>query len=133
MKTKIIVIILSLIAMVTITAQSQISLLEMDKIKEHLTLNADQYKTINAIVEQIKIVLEEDKKIISKLRERFKTGDEPGFFEKISVKRARDKRSGQIEELLEDIVACLNDSQKIKYKNIEKPALKALSKKELTE
>lgn len=133
MKTKIIVIILSLIAAATITAQSQISLLEMDKIKEHLTLDADQYKTINATVEQIKVILEEDKKIISKLRERFKTGDEPGFFEKISVKRARDKRNGQIEELLEDIVACLNDSQKIKYKSIEKPALKALSKKELTE
>ncbi len=133
MKTKTIVVVLSLIAAATTTAQNQISLLEMDKTKAHLTLTAEQNKTINATVEQIKNVLEEDKKIISKLRERFKAGDEPGFFEKISVKMARDKRSVQIEELLGDIVSCLNDSQKIKYKSIEKPVLKALSKKELTE
>lgn len=133
MKIKIFVIILGLIVAATITAQSQVSLLEMDKVKEYLTLNEEQYKTINTMVGQIKGILEEDKKIISKLRERFKSGDEPGFFEKIKVKLARDSRVGKIDDLLDDIENQLNDEQKTKYKNIEKPALKALSKKELTE
>lgn len=133
MKVKLFVIILGLIVAATITAQSQVSLLEMDKAKEHLALSADQYKTINTMVDQIKEVLEEDKTIISNLKTRFKNGDEPGFFEKIKVKLARDSRVGKIDDLLDDIENQLNDEQKTKYKNIEKPALKALSKKELTE
>ncbi len=133
MKIKIFVIILGLIAARTLTAQNQVSLLEIDKVKEYLTLNEEQYKTINTMVGQIKGILEEDKKIISKLRERFKSGDEPGFFEKIKVKLARDSRVDKIDDLLDDIENQLNDEQKNKYKNIEKPALKSLSKKELTE
>ena len=133
MKIKYLVIILGLIIVSTITAQDQVSLLEMDKVKEHLMLNADQYKTINAKVWQIKEILEEDKKIIAALKTRFKSGDEPGFFEKIKVKRARDSRVNKIDDLLDDIENQLNDQQKIKYKNIEKPVLKSLNKKELTE
>ncbi len=133
MKIKFLVIILGLIIVSTITAQDQVSLLEMDKVKEHLMLNADQYKTINAKVWQIKEILEEDKKIIAALKTRFKSGDEPGFFEKIKVKRARDSRVNKIDDLLDDIENQLNDQQKIKYKNIEKPVLKSLNKKELTE
>ena len=133
MNIKFLVILLGLIIAETITAQNQVSLLEMEKVKDHLTLNADQYKTINAKVGQIKDVIEEDKKIIASLKVRFKSGDEPGFFEKINVKRSRDARINQIEELLESIVDNLNDPQKIKYKDIKKPALKSLNKKELTE
>lgn len=132
-KRKIIAAILYLVISTSLTAQNQISLLEVDKVKESLTLNEKQYKAINPMIEQIKIILEEDKKIISKLRERFKSGDEPGFFEKIKVKLARDSRVGKIDDLLDDIENQLNDEQKIRYKNIEKPALKSLSKKELTE
>lgn len=133
MNIKFLVILLGLIIAETITAQNQVSLLEMEKVKDHLTLSADQYKTINAKVGQIKDVIEEDKKIIASLKVRFKSGDEPGFFEKINVKRSRDARINQIEELLESIVDNLNDPQKIKYKDIKKPALKSLNKKELTE
>jgi len=115
-------------------AQKQVSLLEMDKVNEYLSLSLDQYKTINEKVEHIKEVLEEDKKIIADLRTRFKNGDEPGFFEKIRVKNARDKRVDKIEELLDSIEKQLDNEQKIKYRNnIDKPVLKALDKKELTE
>ena len=100
--------------------------------KEYLALSDKQYKTINAPLGQIKGILEEDKKIISELKERFKNGDEPGFFEKIKVKRGRDNRVDKIEDLLEEIEDQLNDEQKIKYKNIKKPVLKSLNKKELT-
>jgi len=87
MKIKFLITFLGLIIVSAITAQDQVSLLEIDKVKEYLTLNADQYKTINAKVVQIKEILEEDKKIIAALKVRFKNGDEPGFFEKIKVKR----------------------------------------------
>jgi len=133
MKVKFLVIILGLIFVSKINAQDQVSLLEMDKVKEYLTLNADQYKTINAKVVQIKEILEEDKKIIAALKARFKSGDEPGFFEKIKVKRARDNRVSEINDLLDDIEKQLNSGQKNKFKNIAKPGLKALNKKELTE
>ncbi len=133
MKIKFLVIILGLISVSTMTAQNQVSLLEMDKVKEYLTLTDKQYKTINTLLGQIKGILEEDKKIISGLKERFKNGDEPGFFEKIKVKRGRDNRVDKIEDLLEEIEDQLNDEQKIKYKNIKMPVLKSLNKKELTE
>lgn len=133
MKVKFLVIILGLIFVSKINAQDQVSLLEIDKVKEYLTLNADQYKTINTKVVQIKEILEEDKKIIAVLKARFKSGDEPGFFEKIKVKRARDNRVSKINDLLDDIEKQLNSGQKNKFKNIAKPGLKALNKKELTE
>ena len=133
MNIKYLVIILGLISVSTMTAQNQVSLLEMDKVKEYLTLSDKQYKTINTLLGQIKGILEEDKKIISGLKERFKNGDEPGFFEKIKVKRGRDNRVDKIEDLLEEIEDQLNDEQKIKYKNIKMPVLKSLNKKELTE
>lgn len=131
MKVKLFVIILGLIVARTITAQSQVSLLEMDKAKEYLTLSADQYKTINTLVEQIKEVLEEDKTIISNLKTRFKNGDEPGFFEKIKVKLARDSRVGKIDDLLDDIENQLNDEQKAKFSKMNKPELKGLKKEEI--
>lgn len=133
MKVKLFVIMLCLVVARTLTAQNQVSLLEIDKVKEYLTLNDKQYKTINTMVVQIKGILEEDKKIISGLRERFKNGDEPGFFEKIKVKMARDSRASKINDLLEEIENQLSETQKIKYKDMNKPALKALSKKELIE
>ncbi|MBU1094908.1 MAG: hypothetical protein KKB34_00375 [Bacteroidetes bacterium] len=114
-------------------AQEKISILEIDKAKEYLHLNEEQYKVIKLKTVRINTILNEDQKIIEGLKERFKNGDEPGFFEKISVKRGRDKRKGDIEDLLEDIKEQLNDKQLMKFKNIEKPGLKSLSKKELTD
>ena len=131
MKIKFLIIVLSLIVAKTISAQSQISLLETEAVKDYLTLSEDQYKTINPMIEQIKMILDEDKKIIAELKERVKSGDEPGFFEKIGVKRGRDSRKGDIEDLIEEIEDQLNDQQKNKFKNIEKPELKSLEKKEI--
>ncbi|KAF0141764.1 MAG: hypothetical protein FD122_1319 [Stygiobacter sp.] len=131
MKIKFLVIILGLISVSTMTAQNQVSLLEMDKVKEYLTLSDKQYKTINTLLGQIKGILEEDKKIISGLKERFKNGDEPGFFEKIKVKRGRDNRVDKIEDLLEEIEDQLNDEQKVKFAKMNKPELKELKKEEI--
>jgi hypothetical protein len=105
--------------------------LETETVRNYLTLTEDQYKTINPIIEKIKWILDEDKKIISELKERVKNGDEPGFFEKIGVKRGRDGRRGDIEDLIEEIEDQLNDQQKSKFKGIEKPELKSLEKKEI--
>lgn len=131
MKIKFLIIVLSLIVVKTITAQSQISLLDTVKVKDYLTLSEDQYKTINPMIEQIKGILEEDKKIIAEIKQRVENDDEPGFFEKIGVKRGRDSRKGDIEDLIEEIEDQLNDQQKIKFKNIEKHELKSLEKKEI--
>ncbi|MBX3006991.1 MAG: hypothetical protein KF816_03085 [Melioribacteraceae bacterium] len=131
MKIKYLVIILVLIIGNESAAQVQVSLLEKDKVQEFLMLNADQYKTINAKVVQIEKILEEDKETIATLKARFKSGDEPGFFEKIKVKRGRDNRVDKIEDLLEEIENKLNSQQKIKYKNIKKPKLKGLQKEEI--
>lgn len=131
MKIKLFIIMLGFIISCAITAQKQVSLLEMDKVKEHLTLTVEQYKTINSMVEQIKEVLEEDKKIIASLKERIKYDDEPGFFEKIKVKRGRDNRVDKIEDLLEEIEDQLNDQQKAKFAKMNKPELKGLKKEEI--
>ena len=112
-------------------AQNQVSLLEMDKVKEYLTLNEKQIESINKLVGQIKEIIEEDNKVIEKVKERVKNNDEPGFFEKIGVKRGHDKRASKIEDLIDEIEDHLNDQQKQKYKNIEKPELKPLKKEEI--
>ena len=131
MKIKYLIIVLSLIGAKTISAQGQISLLETEAVKDYLTLSEIQYKTISPMIEKIKKILDEDKKIIAELKERVRSGDEPGFFEKIGVKRGRDSRRGDIEDLIDDIEDQLNDQQKNKFKNIEKPKLKSLEKNEI--
>ena len=131
MKIKFLIIVLSLIVAGKISAQNQISLLEKEKVKDYLTLTEVQIKSINPKIDQIKSILEEDKKIIAEIKQRVENDDEPGFFEKIGVKRGRDSRAGDIEDLIEEIEDQLNDQQKIKFKNIEKPELKALDKKEI--
>ena len=83
------------------------------------------------MIEQIKWILDEDRNIIAEIKERVNNGDEPGFFEKIGVKRGRDSRKGDIEDLIEEIEDQLNDQQKNKFKTIEKPGLKSLEKKEI--
>ncbi|OGU38598.1 MAG: hypothetical protein A2315_07815 [Ignavibacteria bacterium RIFOXYB2_FULL_35_12] len=131
MKSKIIAVIIGLIIIIPISAQNKISLLETKQVNEYLILRAEQSKIINPMIEQINKILEEDKNIITELKKRFDNGDEPGIFEKISVKRGRDKRAGDIEDLIEEIEDQLSDEQKIKYKEIEKSKLKSLSKEEL--
>lgn len=116
-----------------LSAQENISLTEIEKVKEYLSLNDVQYNAIKNIVKEIETIIEEDKKIITGLKDRVKNDDEPGLFEKIKVKRGHDKRADQIEELLEEIEDQLTGAQKDKYKNVAKPYLKPLSKKELTE
>jgi hypothetical protein len=131
MKNKIIAIIIGLIFVIPISAQSQISLLETEKVNDYLTLNSQQSEKINPMIDQIKTILEEDKKILADLKERFNSGDEPGLFEKIGVKRGRDSRSGDIEDLIDDIEDHLNNGQKIMFKKIDKPILNSLSKEEI--
>lgn len=131
MKIKYLILILSLIVAITISAQSQITLLDIEKVKDYLTLSLEQYKTIKPKIKQIKSILDEDKKIIAEIKKRVENDDEPGFFEKIGVKRGRDSRSGDIEDLIEEIEDQLNDEQKIKFEKVEKPELKALDKKEI--
>ena len=131
MNIKIIALIFGLMLSNSIFAQSQISLLDTEKVKEYLTLTPVQIKTIVPKIERIKAIIEEDKKIISEIKERVKNGDEPGFFEKIGVKRGHDKRASQIEDFIDDIEEQLTDQQQLKFKDIEKPELKALKKEDI--
>lgn len=112
-------------------AQNKISLLDTEKVTEYLELTQVQTKIINPKIEQIKKILEDDKRIISAIKERVKNDDEPGFFEKIGVKRGRDQRASKVEYLINEIEDKLNGQQKIRFKNIEKPELKALKKEEI--
>lgn len=131
MSNKIIVFILLIVITKLILPQSKISLLDTEKVKDYLELNQEQIKTVVPMIEQIKSVIEEDKKIIAEIKERVKNGDEPGFFEKIGVKRGHDKRASQIEDLINEIENQLSDKQKNKFKSIDKPELKPLEKKEI--
>ena len=131
MNIKIIALIFGLMLSNSIFAQSQISLLDTEKVKEYLTLTPVQIITIVPKIERIKAIIEEDKKIISEIKERVKNSDEPGFFEKIGVKRGHDKRASQIEGLIDDIEEQLTDQQQLKFKDIEKPELKALKKEDI--
>lgn len=112
-------------------AQNKISLLDTEKVNEYLELTQGQTKIIQPKIEQIKTILEDDKRIISAIKERVKNDDEPGFFEKIGVKRGHDKRASQVEDLIDEIEDQLNDQQIQKFKNIEKPELKPLKKEEI--
>lgn len=131
MKSKIIAVIFGIILLFPISAQSQISLLDTEKVNDYLSLSLQQTSKINPIIEQIKNIIEEDKKIIAEIKERVKNDDEPGFFEKIGVKRGHDKRSSKIEDLIDDIEDQLTDQQKTKFDSIEKPELKALKKEDV--
>ena len=131
MKRKIIAFIFGIVLLIPISAQSQISLLDTEKVKDYLTLSSQQTSKINPMIEQIKNILEEDKKIIAEIKERVKNDDEPGFFEKIGVKRGHDKRSSKIEDLTDDIEDQITDQQKIKFNDIEKPELKELKKEDV--
>jgi len=131
MKLNVLVILLSLIVAKPISAQSQISLLQAEAVGEYLALSEEQSKTINPMIDRIKEILDEDKKIIADLKKRVLSGDEPGLFEKIRTKRGRDSRASAIEDLIEKIEAQLDDDQKTKFKNVEKPELKPLQKKEV--
>ncbi len=105
--------------------------MDTEKVNDYLSLSTQQTSKINPMIEQIKNILEEDKKIIAEIKERVKNDDEPGFFEKIGVKRGHDNRSSKIEDLIDDIEDQLTDQQKTKFDNIEKPELKALKKEDV--
>ena len=131
MKSKIIAIIFGIVLLIPISAQNQISLLDTERVNDYLSLSSQQISKINPMIEQIKNILEEDIKIIAEIKERVKNDDEPGFFEKIGVKRGHDKRSSKIEDLTDDIEDQLTDQQKIKFNDIEKPELKELKKEDV--
>lgn len=131
MRNKIIAFILVIIFTGLGFAQNKISLLETEKANAYLELTQGQIKVISPKVDQIKKILEDDRRIISAIKERVKNNDEPGFFEKIGVKRGRDKRASKVEELIDEIEDQLNDQQMKKFKNIEKPELKPLKKEEI--
>ena len=131
MRNKIVAFILIIIFTGLGFAQNKISLLDTEKANAYLELTREQNKVITLKVEQIKKILEEDKKIIEKIKERVKNNDEPGFFEKIGVKRGHDKRASKIEDLIDEIEDQLTDQQKIRFKNVEKPELKALKKEDV--
>ncbi|HSL88422.1 MAG TPA: hypothetical protein VK870_03885 [Ignavibacteriaceae bacterium] len=120
-----------LLVMQVSLAQTQVSLLDKDHVREYLSLSNEQFEKINLKINNIKQILEEDKKIIAEIKERVKNGDEPGFFEKIGVKRGHDKRSSKIEDLIDDIEDQLTDQQKTKFDDIEKPELNALNKEDV--
>lgn len=131
MKRYYITIMVTLLVMQVSLAQKKVSLLDENQVKEYLSLSDEQFEKVNSKINSIKQILDEDNKIISDLRKRFNSGDEPGFFEKISVKRGRDKRADNIKNLIEDIEYQLINEQKMKFKNVDKPFLKSLSKEEL--
>lgn len=131
MKRYYITMMVTLLVMQVSLAQKKVSLLDENQVKEYLSLSDEQFEKVNSKINNIKQILDEDNKIISDLRKRFNSGDEPGFFEKISVKRGRDKRADNIKNLIEDIEDQLINEQKMKFKNVDKPFLKSLSKDEL--
>lgn len=131
MRNKIVAFILIIIFNGLGFAQNKISLLDTEKANAYLELTQEQNKVTTLKVEQIKKILEEDKKIIEKIKERVKNNDEPGFFEKIGVKRGHDKRASQIEDLIDEIEDQLTDQQKIRFKNVDKPELKVLKKEDV--
>lgn len=112
-------------------AQNKISLLDSEKANAYLELTREQIKVINPKVEQIRKIIEEEKMIIEKIKERVRNDDEPSFFEKIGVKRGHDKRTSKVEDLIDEIEDQLNDQQKIRFNNIEKPELKAIKKEDV--
>lgn len=117
---------------IRISAQDKISLLDFDKASGYLQLNSKQVKIISPMVVQIKTILQEDSLVISRMKARFKSGDEPGFFEKIKVKMQHDQRIDKLNNLLHRIENELNETQREKFNEIDKPVLKKLSKKEIT-
>jgi hypothetical protein len=131
MNTKIFMFLILLTITPLLSAQEKISLTEVEKVKEYLSLNQAQYNSIKNIVKEIEVILDEDKKIINGLKERVKNDDEPGFFEKINVKRGRDGRVSQIKDWLKKIENLLNSVQKEKFKIVVKPELKGLQKEEI--
>ena len=116
MRNKIVAFILVIIFASLSFAQNIISLLDSEKANAHLELTREQIKVITPKVEQIRKILEEDKMIIEKIKERVRNDDEPGFFEKIGVKRGHDKRASKVEDLIYEIEDQLNDQQKIRFR-----------------
>lgn len=112
-------------------AQEKISLTDVEKVKDYLLLNESQYNSIIKIVKEIELILAEDNKIISELKERIKNDDEPGFFEKIKVKNGRDERRSRIKDLIREAEGQLSRDQKEKFKRINKPELRSLRKEEI--
>jgi len=131
MNTKIFLISILLTVTTLSSAQEKIYLTDVEKVKEYLSLNDAQYNSIKKNVTEIELILDEDKKIIEELKIRVMNDDEPGFFEKIKVKRGRDNRVSKIKDLKKKIERQLNDGQKEKYKNIIKPELHGLNKEEI--
>lgn len=131
MKIKSIIIALSIFSVSFMSAQNQVSLTDLGKTKEYLALTETQFKVVKQMVDKINSILEEDKKIIAEIKKRVENDDEPGFFEKIGVKRGRGSRIDKIDDLLDEIENQLNDEQKTKYKSLKKPELKALNKEEI--
>ncbi|HOJ06413.1 MAG: hypothetical protein HND40_11485 [Ignavibacteriota bacterium] len=131
MNTKIFLVSILLTVTTLLSAQDKISLTEVEKVREYLSLNDSQYNSIKKYVTEIESILDEDKRIIEDLKKRVMNDDEPGFFEKIKAKRGRDDRVSKIKDLKKKIERQLNDEQKEKYKNIIKPDLQGLSKEEI--
>lgn len=131
MNTKIFLVSILLTVTTLLSAQDKISLTEVEKVREYLSLNDSQYNSIKKYVTEIESILDEDKRIIEDLKKRVMNDDEPGFFEKIKAKRGRDDRVSKIKDLKKKIERQLNDEQKEKYKNIIKPELQGLSKEEI--
>ncbi|MEW6508872.1 MAG: hypothetical protein AB1432_14115 [Bacteroidota bacterium] len=131
MKTKIIFYLIYLATSTLLTAQDKISLTDIEKVRVYLSLDEHSFYSIKSIVKEIEAILEEDKKIIDEIKERVKNDDEPGFFEKIKIKKGRDDRISRIKSLTKKIENQLDKEQKEKFKNVIKPELKGLKKEEI--
>ena len=77
-------------------------------------------------------IADEDHNILLAIQERFRKGDEPGFFEKVKVKLARGKRENEVSDLIDEIEDLLTDEQKIKFEEMDKPYLPRLTKEDIT-
>lgn len=132
MRLKILIYLLMIIASSSLFAQDKITLFDVEKARQFLSLDKNQMEKIMPKIIRIKVIREEDQKIITNIQKRFQEGDEPGLFEKIKIKMARGKRQSEIRELVDEIEDLMTDKQKEKFSTMEKPYLPDLTKQDIS-
>jgi len=80
-----------------------ISLLDPEKVITRLTLNASQLPRVSLCIGQIQDVTKRDEEKVAEIRAPFRSGDQPGLFEKLRLRGQRNDRNSQIESLVANI------------------------------